>query len=138
MARVAPPDGATVAAATVAAPATVGVTVAPSAPSGKLSFQINGLPGGQKVSIPIFTAVAAFVPARTPVFAARITSSVPETNFANNGLLLIEQIVSSTAGGGTQPAGKPVPPQIFQNPAAVGIVQQRPPRTPTPTATPAR
>ena len=129
MARVAQPDGTS--APATAAPASVGVTVSSSTAGGKLTFQVTGLPGGQQVSIPIMTAVAITIPGRAPVFAARLTSTTTETNFANNGLLLVEQIVPLAGASG--PVAKPVPPQVFQNPGAIAAVLQRPKSTPTPT-----
>lgn len=127
--------------ATVSSPATVtaatvaGATVSSSSPtSGRgRTLSINGLAPGQQARLLVLSAAPLPQVGQTAMFTATITSA-QDTNAANNSVTLVVGLTSS-AGSAPQ-APKPVAPQIFQNPGAIAIVQQRP--TPTPTPRPIR
>jgi uncharacterized repeat protein (TIGR01451 family) len=107
------------------------VTPASTASSRGISVTVSGLAPGQTQHFLVFAALALpTTGAALPVYTVNV-SSPQDTNPANNSTTLVANanIVLGTGGGG---ALKPVAPQIFQNPGAIAIVQQRPRPTPTP------
>jgi len=132
MARIAP--------ATIASPAPAAATVqqitsGTGLPPRTKTLVIQNVPAGQHVSVPAVAVVKLLTGRPGVAFVARVSTGGTDPTPRNNVEVVFNAV--DVGPGGEQPA-KPVAPQIFQNPGAVQAVQQRPPRTPTPTPVPPR
>jgi hypothetical protein len=120
-----------VAGASTSAAATV-LGVSPGSNGRQIS--VAGLPAGERLTLLVNFMVAMRLPGNARVVTATVVNP-GDSNSANNTASLLVS-AGYQPGNAAPPAAKPVAPQVFQNPGAIAIVQQRP--TATPTRTPAR